>query len=75
VLISHRIHTLAEQAAQAMQEAAEATAHAQQLEQQVTALARELDDLLWQTRAQETEVARIVSENVELRHACKPRTE
>jgi regulator of replication initiation timing len=73
VLISSRIHTLAERAAHAMQDAAEATAQTQQLEQQVTALARELDDLLWQARAQETEVARVVRENVELRHELRRR--
>lgn len=50
-----------------MRDAAEATAYAQHTEQRATALARDLDDLAHRSRAQETEIARVVSQNVELR--------
>lgn len=67
-MLSNDIHHLAEQAAQLMRDAAEAAAYATETERRATALARDLDDLTHRIRAQETEVARVVSENVELRH-------
>jgi ABC-type transporter Mla subunit MlaD len=67
-VLSNDIQELAEQATRAVHDAADATAYAHQTEQRIKALAHHLDDLTRRSRAQQTEVARVVSENVELRH-------
>lgn len=67
-MLSNDTQELADHAEQLMRDAAEATAYAQQTEQRATALTRDLDELAHRSRAQETEVARVVSQNVELRH-------
>lgn len=67
-MLSNDIQNLAEQAAQLMRDAAEAAAYATETERRATALARQLDDLAHRSRSQQTEIARVISENVELRH-------
>lgn len=67
-MLSNDIQELAEQAARAVRDAADATVYAQETERRIKALAHHLDDLARHSQAQESEVARVVSENVELRH-------